>query len=132
MKIFNDVNEEGEHELTIVMSCEYGKLLVSLLSFTSLPLRFISLISPILLPLHHNISSSVTFLPVVLFLHLAARTGIRRRHRFIYQSCDIVSAMFDDTACNCLRVMPKVRNSNFYVIEQVTGCHMHGNILVTV
>mmetsp|Transcript_18054 Transcript_18054/g.30203 ORF Transcript_18054/g.30203 Transcript_18054/m.30203 type:complete len:395 (-) Transcript_18054:176-1360(-) len=62
LKMFNDINENGEYELVFMMSCE---------------------------------------------------NGIRRRHRFIYQTCDVVSAMFDDDDCNRFRVMPKVLTQLF-------------------
>lgn len=44
---------------------------------------------------------------------LVCDTGIRRCHRFMYQTCDIVSAMFSDNNCNRLRVMPKVLTQLF-------------------
>ena len=134
LRMFNDVNTEGEHELTFVISCEYGAFFAVLsrsttnyIIFTIIVMMLLSLQLTIatVVSLYVSIigcivsvapSSAIITSPSLsrsLYVTVSSTlllkpSGIRRRHRFIYQACDIVSAMFDDEVCNRLRVMPKV------------------------
>jgi hypothetical protein len=109
LKIFNDINVNGEHELVFVMSCEYGMYVCI---YTFVCVQYVCTGVCIYGDWSEGILTDVVYITLTKYACIILWSflieGIRRRHRFIYQSCDVVSAMFDDEICNHLRVMPKV------------------------